>query len=586
MTSCYNKSSLRNTLCLLHVVMCPRILVFFFALVPRHAADVPSFSDIPLSSCPAELRESADWEGADFARAATELGALADGDHMVDRITLYLHRAATLPGGTLNHWLSFGRSLVGLASASPKYPLADDRELIERLASDAFDHIARGVLPHSCVPTSEAELAECRNMRALSRDVLAELVIHCDDADGALWDRCPHQFLEPLRETALPAWPPEDRADGGGWENDGGAEEALPSCDIARRSWPELSAGDFERDYNGPGVPVIVSGLTDYWPAREWTNAEPSEWIYLRLAQSAVRSLMRRAYGLLTQGDAAGTLFGVPPFRDGQVLANQYVQLDDTNLPYRQALKVAYNRPPLIQPSLLETQRCFARHTDPTDARAQRDAFHIHSRWLLVSAQGSGSAWHLDPWNTSAWNALLHGRKRWALYPPSVSGLPRGVAEATPADFFRSVLPSLPSSERPLQCVLEPGETMFLPSGWWHAVLNLERTIAITENRVDDANLHAVLEEMRAVDPTSESGRRAARMCEAAKHHAYDRGNYPRDCDERLDASRRGSPEMMDCVRKLAAAAAVEVTERAVEASQGDGTCESAAEGGKGAQPL
>ena len=30
------------------------------------------------------------------ARAATELGALADGDHMVDRITLYLHRAATL----------------------------------------------------------------------------------------------------------------------------------------------------------------------------------------------------------------------------------------------------------------------------------------------------------------------------------------------------------------------------------------------------------------------------------------------------------------------------------------------------------
>ena len=52
-------------------------------------------------------------------------------------------------------------------------------------------------------------------MRALSRDVLAELVIHCDDADGALWDRCPHQFLEPLRETALPAWPPEDRADGG-----------------------------------------------------------------------------------------------------------------------------------------------------------------------------------------------------------------------------------------------------------------------------------------------------------------------------------------------------------------------------------
>jgi hypothetical protein len=47
------------------------------------------------------------------------------------------------------------------------------------------------------------------------------------------------------------------------------------------------------------------------------------------------------------------------------------------------------------------------------------------------------------------------------------------------------------------------------------AVLNLSPTIAITENRVDDANREAVLHEMRSVDPTSDSGRRAAKMCRA-----------------------------------------------------------------------
>lgn len=99
---------------------------------------------------------------------------------------------------------------------------------------------------------------------------------------------------------------------------------------------------------------------------------------------------------------------------------------------------------------------------------------------------------------------------------------------------------------------------MFLPSGWWHAVLNLERTVAITENRVDDANLHAVLEEMRSVDPASESGVRAAAICrrEIAKDEPFDRGAYPRDCEERLDPTRAAAGsnvEMMECVQKLEA---------------------------------
>ena len=31
----------------------------------------------------------------------------------------------------------------------------------------------------------------------------------------------------------------------------------------------------------------------------------------------------------------------------------------------------------------------------------------------------AGSPFHLDPFKTSAWNALLVGRKRWVIYPPN-----------------------------------------------------------------------------------------------------------------------------------------------------------------------
>ena len=37
-------------------------------------------------------------------------------------------------------------------------------------------------------------------------------------------------------------------------------------------------------------------------------------------------------------------------------------------------------------------------------------------RWLVYGPNQSGSPFHLDPYQTSAWNALISWQKRWALY--------------------------------------------------------------------------------------------------------------------------------------------------------------------------
>ena len=44
-----------------------------------------------------------------------------------------------------------------------------------------------------------------------------------------------------------------------------------------------------------------------------------------------------------------------------------------------------------------------------------------------------------------------------------------------------------------IQFTAHRGDVVFVPSGWWHAVINLEDTIAITQNFVGEGNLSKVL---------------------------------------------------------------------------------------------
>ncbi|KAG0252279.1 hypothetical protein DFQ27_008170 [Actinomortierella ambigua] len=117
-------------------------------------------------------------------------------------------------------------------------------------------------------------------------------------------------------------------------------------------------------------------------------------------------------------------------------------------------------------------------------------------RWMLIGPQRTGAPWHTDPSGTS-------GHKRWALYPPHMvpPGYdPQSVKRLSSVEWYLGVYPLLSPEARPIEIVQHPGQTIYVPSGWWHMVLNLDDTVAVTQNYADETNLGEVKESLNS-DP-------------------------------------------------------------------------------------
>jgi hypothetical protein len=127
-------------------------------------------------------------------------------------------------------------------------------------------------------------------------------------------------------------------------------------------------------------------------------------------------------------------------------------------------------------------------------------------RWVAIGPERSGTPFHIDPYRTSAWNGLISGRKRWCLYP--YHQFPPGINmewdddgnfdhdSPYPLKWYLEVYPHLAPNEKPVEFILEPGELVFVPSGWWHQVINLEDAVAVTQNYCNDSNFEIVCSEM------------------------------------------------------------------------------------------
>eukprot|EP00667_Euglena_gracilis_P006218 EG_transcript_6270 len=250
-------------------------------------------------------------------------------------------------------------------------------------------------------------------------------------------------------------------------------EEWLAVDNIDRRAG--LTLEEFIEQYDMPNKPVMITDVVSQWPAmKKWT----------------------REHLLALCGDTR--------FRCGPVdmRLRDYLQYSSNCKEERPLYlfdcKFAENVPELADD-----------YSVP--AYFEEDLFKVLGpsrpdyRWLIIGPAGSGSSFHVDPNATNAWNGLVTGAKRWLLFPPhrtppgifATADMGEVTAPQSMYEWFMNYYQWVESCAECVQCTARAGELVFVPRGWWHAVVNLEESIAITQNFVNARNLPHVLQFLR-----------------------------------------------------------------------------------------
>ncbi|ORZ21679.1 hypothetical protein BCR42DRAFT_408063 [Absidia repens] len=119
-------------------------------------------------------------------------------------------------------------------------------------------------------------------------------------------------------------------------------------------------------------------------------------------------------------------------------------------------------------------------------------------RFAYMGGDKTFTPFHADVYRSYSWSSNICGVKKWTLFPPGQEDLYKDKFENMVYD-IRHVDPNIfPYFSQAKRFVVyqKDGETVFVPSGWFHQVENIGGTISINHNWLNACNIEQCYQSM------------------------------------------------------------------------------------------
>ncbi|HQW12174.1 MAG TPA: cupin-like domain-containing protein [Saprospiraceae bacterium] len=218
------------------------------------------------------------------------------------------------------------------------------------------------------------------------------------------------------------------------------------------KSIPKLSGltrDSFAQDYLAPLLPVVLTDLMDEWPAKhKWTITH-----------------FKEKYGSLK----------VPVFSANVSKPGKGYMAPDIHMPFSEYLEMLDRPEPCdMRLFLFNIFKHAPELRNDYRIPSLMDGFFNDFPYMFFGGQGSKVALHFDIDLSHVFLNQIHGRKRVVLFAPSESRklyhLPFTVASYVNVDNPNFDLHPAQQFAEGYEVILEPGESLFIPTGYWHYI--------------------------------------------------------------------------------------------------------------------
>ncbi|KAH9776292.1 JmjC domain-containing protein [Citrus sinensis] len=279
---------------------------------------------------------------------------------------------------------------------------------------------------------------------------------------------------------------------------------------IEKLNGKEVSYSEFVEKYMAKNQPVVLTGLMDDWRAcKDWVteNGQPNLLFFsthfgkskVQVADCGIREFTDQKRVEMSVSEFVKNWLENSIMENSNASTNEandksVLYLKDWHFAKEYPEYVAYRTPLIFCDDWLNMYLDhFRLHKDPESYQKDNDICCSDYRFVYMGAKGSWTPLHADVFRSYSWSANVCGKKKWLFLSPSQCHL---VFDRNLKGCVYNIFDDVSETDFPgfkktiwLECTQEQNEIIFVPSGWYHQVHNLEDTISINHNWFNGYNL-------------------------------------------------------------------------------------------------